>query len=92
MTQPALSARDLLRWPPTVDVAAGGRAFGLGRSTAYALARSDQFPCKVIRAGRSYRVITADLLRVLNICSDNSDGAGAGTPTPSETPRSTSAN
>lgn len=92
MTQQTLSAGDLRRWPPTVDVEAGGRAFGLGRSTAYALARSGQFPCKVIRAGRSYRVITADLLRVLDIDSDSSDGAGAATPTPSETPRSTSAN
>ncbi|KDN84409.1 hypothetical protein KCH_42000 [Kitasatospora cheerisanensis KCTC 2395] len=46
----------------------------------------------MIRAGRTYRVITADLLRVLEISSDSSDGAGAATPTPSETPRSTSAN
>lgn len=56
---------DLLKLPPTTDVETGGKAFGLGRTTAYALARAGEFPCKVIRVGRAYRVITADLLRVL---------------------------
>lgn len=65
MTMPL--TRDLLDLPPTVDVETAGKAFGLGRSTSYSLARAGEFPCKVIRAGRSYRVITADLLRVLQI-------------------------
>jgi hypothetical protein len=51
----------------TVDVSTAARALGLGRSTAYELARRDEFPCPVLRVGSSYRVPTAGLLRVLGI-------------------------
>lgn len=61
------SVAELISWPPTVDVEAAGRALGIGRTTAYMLARTDEFPCKVIKAGRCYRVVTADLLRLLEI-------------------------
>lgn len=74
MTQPiaaaevdALTVADVLALPPTVDLVTGGRAFGLGRTTAYRLARSGQFPCKVVKAGGGYRVVTADLRRVLEL-------------------------
>ncbi|MEH0447679.1 MULTISPECIES: hypothetical protein [unclassified Streptomyces] len=40
------------------------KAFGLGRPKFYELVRAGKFPCKVIPAGRTYRVVTADLLRV----------------------------
>ncbi|MDH6122039.1 putative DNA-binding transcriptional regulator AlpA [Kitasatospora sp. GAS204A] len=66
----SILTRDLLDLPPTVDVETAGKAFGLGRTTSYSLARSGQFPCKVIRVGRSYRVVTADLLRVLGLMPD----------------------
>ncbi|MGA5202838.1 helix-turn-helix transcriptional regulator [Streptomyces variegatus] len=69
MTQPVdpstLTTADLLSLPPTVDVATGGAAFGLGRTTSYRLVRQGQFPCKVVRAGGGWRVVTADLRRVL---------------------------
>lgn len=74
MTQPTAAAEvdtltvaDVLALPPTVDLVTGGRAFGLGRTTAYRLARSGQFPCKVVKAGGGYRVVTADLRRVLEL-------------------------
>lgn len=73
---------ELLSLPASVDIVTAGRAFGVGRTTAYALARSGEFPCHVIRAGRAYRAITADLLRVLRITTENGDGAGGATPTP----------
>lgn len=66
--------------PPTIDVETAGRAFGLGRTTSYQLARDGRFPCKIIEAGHSRRVITADLLRKLEI-DPNGDRVGAGTPT-----------
>jgi hypothetical protein len=68
---------ELLTLAASTDVETAGRALGLGRTTAYALARNGQFPCAVIRAGRSYRVITADLLRILHITPN--DGAHDGT-------------
>ncbi len=41
------------------------RILGIGRTKAYELARSGEFPCLVIRVGDLYRVSTADLLRLL---------------------------
>lgn len=63
----ALTTADVLALPATVDVCTAGRAFGLGRTVSYRLAKSGQFPCKVVRAGASYRVVTADLRRVLSL-------------------------
>ncbi|MEU0058493.1 DNA-binding protein [Streptomyces sp. NPDC006334] len=62
-----LTVGELLALPATIDVATAGRAFGIGRTTSYQLARADQFPCKVVRAGRAFRVVTADLHRVLGV-------------------------
>lgn len=78
---------------PTLDVETAGRLFGIGRTTAYALARAGEFPCELIRVGRAYRVVTADLLRVLNI-TRKSDGPGPSRPEPSDehAPLTTSAN
>ncbi|MFJ6566459.1 hypothetical protein ACIQNU_03505 [Streptomyces sp. NPDC091292] len=75
---------ELLALPASVDIVTAGRAFGIGRTTAYALARAGEFPCHTIRAGRAYRAVTADLLRVLRITPENSDGAGVAAPTPSD--------
>ncbi|MDX3559037.1 helix-turn-helix domain-containing protein [Streptomyces europaeiscabiei] len=72
-----LTRSELLALPAAVDVETAARAFGIGRTTAYALAKADEFPCKVVRAGKAYRVITADLLRVLHITPN--DGANDGT-------------
>ncbi|MFI0453108.1 DNA-binding protein [Actinomadura sp. 6N118] len=58
---------ELLDLPATVDLPTAGRAFGLGRNTSYQLARRGEFPCRVLRLGRSYVVPTAELLRVLGL-------------------------
>lgn len=62
-----LTRAELLSLPVTVDITTAARALGLGRSTAYELARRDAFPCRVLRIGSTYRVPTADLLRILGI-------------------------
>jgi excisionase family DNA binding protein len=61
---------ELLALPAVVDVTTAARALGLGRSTAYDLARRGEFPCRVLHIGSSYRVPTAELLRVLGIDPD----------------------
>ena len=66
-TRPGLTRAEILALPVVVDVSTAALALGLGRSTAYELARRDEFPCRVIRVGGSYRIPTADLLRVLGI-------------------------
>lgn len=78
-----LTRSELLALPATVDVATGGRAFGIGRTTAYSLARAGEFPCTVIRAGKAYRVVTADLLRVLHITPEISEAVAEATATAS---------
>jgi hypothetical protein len=62
-----LSRDELLALPVVIDVPTAARAIGLGRSTAYELARRNEFPCPVLRVGSSYRVPTAGLLRILGI-------------------------
>lgn len=79
-----LTRSELLALPAAVDIETAARAFGLGRTTAYALAKAGDFPCQVIRAGRSYRAVTADLLRVLHIAPESSEAAAAVTATASD--------
>lgn len=62
-----MTRAELLALPAVIDITTAARALSLGRSTAYELARRDEFPCRVLRIGSSYRVPTADLLRVLGI-------------------------
>ncbi|MEU4691903.1 DNA-binding protein [Actinoplanes sp. NPDC023714] len=49
------------------DLPTAARIFGLGRSLAYDLARTDQFPALVIRAGTRYRVPIAGILTALGL-------------------------
>jgi excisionase family DNA binding protein len=62
-----MTLAELLAMPVMVDVATAARALGLSRSTGYELARRGEFPCRVLHVGSSYRVPTAELLRVLGI-------------------------
>jgi len=50
----------------TTDIPTAGRAFGMGRSLSYELARHDQFPVEVLHIGHRLRVRTADLLAALD--------------------------
>lgn len=53
--------------PTVLDLLTAARALGIGRTTAYALARDGGFPCLVIRVGGTYRVPTAGLLQILGL-------------------------
>ncbi|MEV5606388.1 helix-turn-helix domain-containing protein [Streptomyces sp. NPDC052299] len=52
-------------WNGTGSVEDAARALGFSRAKGYELIRRGQFPCRVLRIGRSSRVVTASLLRVL---------------------------
>jgi hypothetical protein len=58
---------ELLALPVTVNLETANQALGIGRSTGYALAKTGEYPAKVLRVGNSYRVVTADLLRLLGV-------------------------
>ncbi|GAA4607778.1 helix-turn-helix domain-containing protein [Actinoallomurus liliacearum] len=63
----ALSLADISTLPAVVDLVTAGRALGIGRTKSYELARSGQFPCRIIRIGKTYMVPTAELLALLGL-------------------------
>jgi hypothetical protein len=63
----ALTLAEIVGLPTVTDLVTVGRALGLGRTKANELARSGQFPCPVIRAGKTWLVPTAGLLSVLGL-------------------------
>lgn len=67
MAAKPLTVAEVMALPAVVDIVVAGRAFGLGRTTAYMLARRGEFPCRVVRVGSAYRVPTADLWRELGL-------------------------
>lgn len=64
-----MSREELLALPAAVDLDTGNRALGLGRSKGYELAKRGEYPCKVLRLGKAYRVVTADLLNLLGLAA-----------------------
>ncbi len=64
-----MGREELLALPAAVDLDTGNRALGLGRSKGYELAKRGECPCKVLRLGKAYRVVTADLLNLLGLAA-----------------------
>lgn len=67
-----MQLEELLALPVMFNLDTSNRAFGLGRTKGFALARTGQYPCPIKRIGAEYRVSRADLLRELGI--DPSEG------------------
>jgi hypothetical protein len=72
MPELQMTTEELLALPVSVDLVTAGRAFGLGRTKAFELARADDFPCRVIRVGVKYRVPRRALLDALGIADKSS--------------------
>jgi hypothetical protein len=72
-----MTRHELLALPAAVDLVTAGRAFGIGRTKAHALARAGEFPVPVLRLGHTYRVTRADLLRVLGETEGQDGGTAA---------------
>ena len=53
--------------PPSVGLMTAAAVLGIGRTRAYELARTGQFPVRLLRIGSTYRVPTAELLSLLGI-------------------------
>jgi len=62
-----LTEAQVLALPVTVDLPMAGRAWGLGRTMSYELARAGEFPCPVLPLGRRFRVTKADLMKALGL-------------------------
>lgn len=61
---------ELLALPVAVDLDTANRALTIGRSTGYQLAKRGEYPVRVLRLGNAYRVVTAELHRLLGIESE----------------------
>ena len=66
-TRSTMSEEELLALPVSVDLVTAGRAFSIGRTKAHELARAGEFPCRILRLGREYRVPRTEIFRALGI-------------------------
>lgn len=62
-----MTMEELHALPVSVDLVTAGRAFGIGRTKAFELAKLDKFPCRVLRVGEKYRVPRSALFEALGI-------------------------
>jgi hypothetical protein len=51
----------------TTDIETAGAILGIGRSKSYELAKSGEFPARVLRIGRRYLVPIPSILAVLGV-------------------------
>lgn len=65
--QTTMTYDELLTLPVSVDLVTAGRAFSIGRTKAHELARAGDFPCRVLRLGREYRVPRMEIFRALGL-------------------------
>ena len=50
----------------TTDVEIAGEILGIGRTKAYEMAKNGDFPVKILRIGRRYKVSVPALLKLLD--------------------------
>lgn len=77
MIELQMTKDELLALPASVDLMTAGRAFGIGRTKAFDLAKRDEFPCRVLRVGHKYRVPRSALLEALGIDDEGRQAATA---------------
>ncbi|MEU7230299.1 helix-turn-helix domain-containing protein [Streptomyces chrestomyceticus] len=70
-------------WSGTASVEDAAQAFGLSRSKSYDLVRRGEFPCRVLPIGRTARVVTASLVRVLESGEPEYNRTSSAKPNPS---------
>lgn len=61
-----MNRTDLDQLPPLVDVPTAARVLGIGRTLAYDLVKTDQWPTPVLRIGKLIKIPTAGLRRLLD--------------------------
>ncbi|MEV4105905.1 helix-turn-helix domain-containing protein [Nonomuraea sp. NPDC049649] len=66
-----LTLAEVQALPAVVPLLLAARALGLSRNTAYRLVQRDEFPCRVIKVGDTYRVPTIELLVLIGADKEN---------------------
>jgi hypothetical protein len=77
MPQLTMSEAELLELPVAVDLVTAGRAFGIGRTRAFELARTGEFPCRVLRVGQKFRVPRTAIFEALGVDVSTATASGA---------------
>jgi hypothetical protein len=67
MTRKAWSREELAALGVWVDLPTAAKVLGIGRTAAYALAKAGDFPVRILRVGRCYRIPTAGLMAALDM-------------------------
>ncbi|MEU9199449.1 DNA-binding protein [Streptomyces sp. NPDC048332] len=62
---PGPTLAEVKAWPATVDVPAAAKALGVSRAHLYALVKCGDAPVRTLTFGKSHRVVTASLVRLL---------------------------
>jgi predicted DNA-binding transcriptional regulator AlpA len=65
-----LTSSEVRALPAVVDVVTAGEVLGIGRTVAYELVRTNQFPTPVLRVGRQIKIPTAYLIELLGLSTD----------------------
>jgi hypothetical protein len=73
----SMSEAQVRALPVSVPLVLAGRAFGMAAGKSRELARSGEFPCRVIKVGSRYRVPKSAILDALGL-----DTGAAGAPSP----------
>jgi predicted DNA-binding transcriptional regulator AlpA len=68
-----MDRHDLNALPPLVDVPTAAAVLGIGRTLAYNMVKTGQWPTDVLRMGKLIRIPSAALLRL----ADGADASGA---------------
>ncbi len=66
-SSPKWSRERLKELGVTTDLMTAARILGIGRTTAYKLARTGTLPVPAVRVGRSYRIPVARLIELLGL-------------------------
>ncbi|MEV7264182.1 helix-turn-helix domain-containing protein [Micromonospora aurantiaca] len=65
-----MSRAELLALPVAFDLETACKALQMGRTRGYDQAKRGEFPVRVLRIGKAYRVTRADLFRYLGEIDD----------------------
>lgn len=65
----SMTTDQVLALPAVVDLPTAARALGVGRTAAYELVRTGEWPTPVLRLGRLIKVPSAPLLELLGLAT-----------------------
>lgn len=68
----AMTRKQLLDLPATANLKTAFRAVGVGETKGREMVRNGTFPVRLLKVGKRYKVVTADLLALLGVATDES--------------------